>query len=109
MQRIGDDIMLTGDSVHNSLKDEHGNTIAYWSAPAAQPAGNEDMVNSPSHYKTGKIECIEAMEAMLTPDEFVGYLRGNAFKYLWRFRNKGKAKEDLDKANWYLNRLSKKF
>ena len=64
-----------------------------------------DMVNGPSHYKTGKIECIEAMEAMLTPEEFIGYLRGNAFKYMWRFRNKGKAYEDLQKSQWYVNRL----
>jgi hypothetical protein len=64
-----------------------------------------DMVNSPSHYKTGKIECIEAMEEMLTAEEFIGYLRGNAFKYLWRYRSKGKAYEDLQKAQWYLNRL----
>ena len=64
-----------------------------------------DMVNEPSHYKTGKIECIEAMEAMLTPEEFIGYLRGNAFKYLWRYQHKGKAYEDLQKAQWYLNRL----
>jgi hypothetical protein len=64
-----------------------------------------DMVNEPSHYKTGKIECIDAMEAMLTPEEFIGYLRGNAFKYLWRYQHKGKAYEDLQKAQWYLNRL----
>jgi len=45
------------------------------------------------------------MEAMLSPEEFIGYLRGNAFKYMWRFRNKGKAHEDLQKAQWYLSRL----
>lgn len=65
----------------------------------------EDMVNEPPHYKNGKIECIEAMEAMLTPEEFIGYLRGNIFKYMWRYRNKGKAHEDLQKAQWYLSRL----
>lgn len=64
-----------------------------------------DMINSPPHYKNGKIECIDAMEAMLSPEEFVGYLRGNAFKYLWRYQHKGKAHEDLQKAQWYLARL----
>ena len=34
------------------------------------------MVDHPPHYNNGKVECIEAIEAMLTPDEFVGYLRG---------------------------------
>ena len=65
----------------------------------------EDMINSPPHYKNGKIECIDAMEAMLSPEEFVGYLRGNVFKYLWRYQHKGKAHEDLQKAQWYLARL----
>lgn len=64
-----------------------------------------DMVNEPSHYKNGKIECIDAMEAMLSPEEFIGYLRGNVFKYLWRYQHKGKAHEDLQKAQWYLARL----
>ena len=33
-------------------------------------------VNSPSHYNSGSVECIEAIEAMLSPEEFIGYLRG---------------------------------
>ena len=41
--------------------------------------------------------------------EFQGYLRGAAFKYLWRFRYKGRAEQDLDKAMWYLNKLIKEI
>ena len=66
----------------------------------------EDLVNSPPHYANGTIECIEAMKSMLTPEEFIGYLRGNAFKYMWRFRNKGNAEQDLAKATWYINKLN---
>ena len=66
-----------------------------------------DNVNSPSHYNSGSVECIEAIEAMLSPEEFVGYLRGNSLKYRWRFRYKGKPLEDLKKANWYEERLLK--
>ena len=66
-----------------------------------------DNVNSPSHYNSGSVECIEAIEAMLSPEEFVGYLRGNSLKYRWRFRYKGKPIEDLNKANWYEERLLK--
>lgn len=65
----------------------------------------KDDVNSPLHYNSGKVECIEAIEAMLTPDEYIGYLRGNSFKYRWRFRYKGKPVEDLQKADWYEARL----
>ena len=63
-----------------------------------------DTVNHPSHYASGEIECIDAMEAMLTPEQFIGYLRGNAFKYQWRYKNKGGI-TDLEKAQWYLNKL----
>lgn len=62
-----------------------------------------DKIN-PSHYKQGKIECIDAIEAAMTKEEFIGYLRGNAIKYNWRFRHKG-GLEDLKKAQWYINRL----
>lgn len=60
-----------------------------------------DMVNSPPHYNTGHIECIDAIRAALGPEGFVAYCQGNAIKYLWRFRYKGRASEDLDKAIWY--------
>ena len=62
-------------------------------------------VNSPSHYNSGSVECIEAIEAMLSPEEFIGYLRGNSLKYRWRFRYKGEPIEDLHKAIWYEERL----
>ena len=65
----------------------------------------DDEVNNPSHYNKGKVECIEAIEAMLTPEEYLGYLRGNSLKYRWRFRYKKKPIEDLRKARWYEERL----
>ena len=63
------------------------------------------MVDHPPHYNNGHVECIEAIEAMLTPDEFIGYLRGNSLKYRWRFRYKNKPIEDLRKARWYEEKL----
>lgn len=63
-----------------------------------------DAVNHPPHYNNGKIECIEAIEAMLTHEEFVGYLRGNSLKYRWRFRYKNGV-QDLEKAEWYEKKL----
>lgn len=70
-----------------------------------------DMVSSPAHYTGGQIECISAIEAALSPTEYLGYLRGNIMKYTWRFRQKRthpdvvQGKEDLEKAQWYLVRL----
>ena len=65
-----------------------------------------DKVNHPEHYNQGTIECIDAIEAMLSHEEFVGYLRGNSLKYRWRFRYKNGI-EDLRKAEWYEKRLLK--
>ena len=64
-----------------------------------------DLVNSPEHYKTGDIECIAAIEAAMTPEEFAGYLRGNIIKYIWRYDKKHRddlalAQRDLEKAQW---------
>ncbi len=63
-----------------------------------------DAVNHPSHYTSGKIECIDAIESALTPEEFRGYLKGNTLKYTWRERNKG-GDESMEKAKWYIDRL----
>jgi|1_EtaG_2_1085319.scaffolds.fasta_scaffold01846_10 hypothetical protein len=65
----------------------------------------EDAVHHPAHYNNGEIECIDAIEAMLTPEEFIGYLRGNSLKYRWRFRYKKQPVEDMMKAKWYEEKL----
>lgn len=66
-------------------------------------------VNHPSHYTEGAVECIEAIESSMSKDEFLGYLKGNVMKYLWRYRLKGREVEDLKKAQWYLNRLVESY
>ena len=59
---------------------------------------------NPAHYKKGGVECIEAIEASMTPEAFKGFLKGNCIKYLYRYENKN-GLEDLKKAEWYLLRL----
>ena len=68
------------------------------------PSKQPDMVNSPAHYGGGKIECIDYIKDFLTPEEFIGYLRGNIAKYnhRWRYKN---GIEDLKKSDWYLDYL----
>lgn len=63
-----------------------------------------DKVNAPSHYTNGSIECIDAIKAMLSVDEYTGFLRGNILKYQWRYKHKNGV-EDLRKAQWYTNKL----
>lgn len=62
-----------------------------------------DNVNHPSHYTSGfefrAPECIDFTKHM-------SFVRGNAFKYVWRCGLKGdkdKWIEDLEKAKWYLS------
>lgn len=66
----------------------------------------EDMVGAPKHYNSGNIECIDAIEESMSSVAFKGYLKGNCMKYLWRYDYKGKQVEDLQKAGWYLRKLT---
>ena len=66
----------------------------------------EDMVGAPKHYNSGNIECIDAIEESMSSHAFKGYLKGNCMKYLWRYDYKGKQVEDLQKAGWYLRKLT---
>lgn len=57
-----------------------------------------DNVNHPSHY----VSHPSGVETINITREFE-FALGNAWKYLMRFRYKGKPKEDLEKAVWYMN------
>jgi len=65
----------------------------------------DDAVDHPNHYNDGSIECIDAIQAALTEEEFIGFCKGNAMKYIWREQLKN-GMEDLQKAAWYLNRAT---
>lgn len=65
-----------------------------------------DIIKNPEHYCSGKVECIEAIEAAETPEEYRGFLKGQIFKYVFREGKKG-GTESLKKASWYLDRLIK--
>lgn len=70
------------------------------------PLPAKDNVNSPKHYNHNEhgIECIQAIQASMSKEEFLGSLKGNVLKYLWRYKYK-KGVEDLKKAEWYLKKL----
>lgn len=61
-----------------------------------------NSVDHPAHYNDRNIgyECIDLTQ-------FQNFCVGNAMKYLWRFRSKGKPLEDLRKARWYARRASR--
>ena len=64
-------------------------------------AGESNVVEHPDHYASGSLECIDWIRAMLSMDEYRGYLKGNMLKYLWRYDFKGKPVEDLKKCKKY--------
>lgn len=61
-----------------------------------------DNINHPEHYTSGSVECIVAIKASMSSEEFQGYLKGNIMKYLWRYEKKNGI-EDLKKAQVYLD------
>ena len=72
---------------------------------------SEDMVNHPSHYMHGGVECIDAITSALSSyeDSVDSWLVGQVIKYLWRAPLKGKYEEDIKKAQFYLSRLVEKI
>ena len=99
-----------------------GLTPLFDSAPGS--VVEEDKVNQPSHYKRkssnvlrtvrrrlledGDVQDLECIEAMLshfsTVDQIRGYLRGNSFKYRWRYEDKEPIRS-LKSARWYESKL----
>ena len=66
-----------------------------------------DMVNHPPHYTEGGIETLDVIKAKMTKTGYEGYLLGNVLKYILRCEYKDKRKEDILKAQFYLNELAK--
>jgi hypothetical protein len=66
----------------------------------ARYAPAHDAVNRPAHYTQGKIEVLDFIM-----DQRFGYLDGQVIKYVSRYRHKGAAVQDLQKAEFYLKRL----
>lgn len=83
---------------------KHAKPVNKKEKPKDEPKNKPDLVNHPSHYETGKFECIDVMEEALGRDVVKGFCIGNAFKYLYRAKRKN-GLEDLKKAQWYLNRV----
>ena len=70
---------------------------------------NVDMVNHPSHYTQGGIECIDCIKSATVGKVGIeAFCVGNAIKYLFRYEEKNGI-EDVKKARWYIDRLIKEL
>lgn len=64
---------------------------------------DHENVNHPEHYQ-GKHECIDEMVALFGVEAVKAFCRCNVYKYRFRSNRKG-GQEDLDKADWYMEKL----
>jgi len=84
---------------------QDGTKEPYGQAAPASSRENEmrdelnETVNHPPHYATHP-SGVEAVDIA----EHLSFNLGNALKYVWRAKKKGKEEEDLEKALWYLER-----
>lgn len=62
-----------------------------------------DNVNHPSHYETGKFECIDVMVETQGVEAVKDFCLCNAFKYIYRHNGKN-GDEDIKKAKWYIDK-----
>ena len=97
----------------NCLTCEHSGDTGCWSTKPCDrgseytPIKKTNPVTHPAHYKQScSLECIQVMEVAFGPEAVEHFCLGNAFKYLWRYKNKN-GLEDLKKAEWYLNYIDK--
>jgi Protein of unknwon function (DUF3310) len=82
--------MKASDAVEMILKNDSANTY--------QVGGD--------HYKAMEVEPWAVLQAVLTPEEWVGFLKGNIIKYGMRQGRKEGADDDADKAKHYMKKLS---
>jgi hypothetical protein len=71
-----------------------------------RPRTKHDPVRRPEHYNRGGVECIDAIRAQLTEDEWRGYLRGQVAKYNWRLGAKDDPKQEAGKLLFYARLLA---
>lgn len=65
----------------------------------------DDVQVAGDHYKTLEVQPWAAMQSWMTAEQFAGYLRGCALKYLARAGSKGPTLEEYRKARHYLDKL----
>lgn len=90
----------------NPFDDLKQKNAAYWDGvdrEALEGRRADDRQVEGSHYKEMPVQPWSVMEAVLTYQEFVGYLKGNIIKY--SMRQGLKTAGDAEKAKHYIEKL----
>lgn len=68
----------------------------------------KEQVNHPKHYGGDTTyECIKVLKAWNSSEEFIGFCKDNAIKYLCRSGKKDETLQEYKKARWYIDELIK--
>jgi hypothetical protein len=68
---------------------------------ANEPTPTEDIINHPTHYTNGGMECIDEMQLIFGRTATMNFCLLNAWKYRKRAMYKN-GQEDMDKSDWYI-------
>ena len=66
---------------------------------------SDGLAANQKHYQIALVEPVEIIQMYLPSEQFQGYLRGNALKYLFRVGHKDESKKEIDKAFQYIKWL----
>lgn len=64
----------------------------------------KEMVNHPSHYNQGGMECIDGLIGAFGKKEVATFCKINAMKYIWRLGHKDEEAQEIGKIKWYLDK-----
>jgi hypothetical protein len=115
-KEVGAKFKVAMPMVYKIRKEEHADFIERSNASIVNPQITDavtqfkpsnkadDLQIGGDHYKNMGVQPWKAMESWMTPEQFAGFLRGNAIKYLARCDAKG-GLDDIKKARHYIDKL----
>ena len=109
-KEVGAKFKVAMPIVYKIRKEEHADFIERTNAEVVVPkpfvpsTKADDLQVGGDHYKNMGVQPWKAMESWMTPEQFAGFLRGNAIKYLARCDAKGGI-DDIKKAKHYIDKL----
>lgn len=89
--------------LYQHMEYEKGLNNPFLEEPQEEPQPTEDLVNHPSHYTHGGMECIDEMLMIFGKEAVIHFCLCNAWKYRKRCLYKN-GEEDIKKSDWYLNK-----
>lgn len=108
LEDIRDALSLTAEETEDLLAAWCDDTCESWEISGEKAPEND--IDHPERYGGDTpYECIKVLKAWLSPDEFRGFLKGNAIKYLCRIGKKDEPAKELEKAKWYIDKLKESY